>query len=74
MQLGSVPLLNKLGIVKEVGPVKKTREVLEDLREKYETTDHPAVHKVRLAARPLSLLQLPGQVSSCRNSQAQGGP
>lgn len=46
LQLGDIPFFSKLGGVKETLAYKKGKEMYEDMREKYETSDNPAVHKV----------------------------
>jgi len=48
-QLSGLPFFGKLGGVKDTAAFKKTRDIYEDMRERYETTDHPAVHKVGAA-------------------------
>lgn len=47
-KLGSIPVLNKMFNVKitDTSAFKKGQELVEDLKDKYETSDHPMVHKV----------------------------
>ncbi len=49
VQLMSVPLFAKLSgfKIQDTAAYKKSQETIEDLKEKYETSDHPMVHKVR---------------------------
>jgi import inner membrane translocase subunit TIM44 len=49
-QVGHVPILAKLmGFkVQDTSAYKKGEEFVADLKEKYETSDHPMVHKVRV--------------------------
>ena len=48
MQLSSVPLLSRLASVRmsDTRVYRKGAEFVADLQDKYETSDHPAVHKV----------------------------
>lgn len=47
-QISSIPFFARLrGVrVEETSAFKKGQEMVDDLKEKYETSDHPAVHKV----------------------------
>ncbi|GFR45893.1 hypothetical protein Agub_g7349 [Astrephomene gubernaculifera] len=47
-KLGGIPVINKLFNVKvtDTAAYKKSQEMVEDLKDKYETSDHPMVHKV----------------------------
>jgi hypothetical protein len=49
LQLGELPLLGRLRTVKvtDTSAFKKGQEMVDDLKEKYETSDHPMVHKAR---------------------------
>lgn len=55
MQLGLSSLLARMrGVnVAESAAYRKGAELVEDLREKYETSDHPMVHKVEVRGRML---------------------
>ena len=48
VQLGSVPFLSNLSgfKVSKTSAYQKGQQIVEDLKEKYETSDHPVVHKV----------------------------
>ena len=48
MQLSSAPLLSRLASVRmsDTRVYRKGAEFVADLQDKYETSDHPAVHKV----------------------------
>ena len=48
LQMGSVPFLSKLAgfKVSDTAAFQKGQQIVEDLKEKYETSDHPVVHKV----------------------------
>lgn len=46
--MSQLPFFSKLAAfrVQETSAFKKGQEALDDLKEKYETSDHPMVHKV----------------------------
>ncbi len=48
LQLMSIPLFARLSgfNIQDTAAYKKGQETIEDLKEKYETSDHPMVHKV----------------------------
>ena len=50
MQMAGIPFLKNFASVKvtETSVYRKGQELVEDLKDKYETSDHPAVHKVRM--------------------------
>lgn len=56
LQIGSVPFLSKLtGFkVSSTSAYQKGQQLVDDLKEKYETSDHPVVHKVRWNERRMS--------------------
>lgn len=46
-KVGAVPFLGKMKFnVKDSAAYQKGQQLVEDLKEKYETSDHPMVHKV----------------------------
>jgi hypothetical protein len=46
--MGSIPIFSRLSSVKleETAAYKRAQELVADLKEKYENSDHPIVHKV----------------------------
>ncbi len=76
-QLWELPFLSRLGAfrVQETEAFKKGQQVVEDLKEKYETSDHPMVHKVRpnLAAHTQCGSGRPNATASCSGDVQQSG-
>ena len=59
-QLGGIPFFGKLGGVKDSSAFKKGKDLYEDMRVKYETSDNPAVHKVQAHAHAVNIHALCG--------------
>jgi import inner membrane translocase subunit TIM44 len=52
-QLGGHPLFKRLATVREHKVFSKGREVADDLRERWETSDSPLVHRIQVNWRSL---------------------
>lgn len=48
-QLGGHPLFQRLGALREHKVFSKGKEVADDLRERWETSDSPLVHRIQVA-------------------------
>lgn len=58
LQLGGHPLFKRLAALREHKVFSKGREVAEDLRERWETSDSPLVNRIQVGARTSQLCLL----------------
>lgn len=64
VQLGSHPLFQRLASVREHKVFSKGKEVADDLRERWETSDSPFVHRIQVRLITADIRQQQ-QVASC---------
>lgn len=57
MQLGTHPLFQRLSTFRNAKVFSKGKEVADDLRERWETSDSPFVHRIQVSASQTSILQ-----------------
>ena len=57
MQLGTHPLFQRLSSFRNAKVFSKGKEVADDLRERWETSDSPFVHRIQVSASHTSILQ-----------------
>lgn len=64
VQLGGHPLFQRLASMREHKVFSKGKEVADDLRERWETSDSPFVHRIQVRPIILESRQLT-QIASC---------